>query len=492
DSKWQDVDILEHTKSTLVASPSPPVLAIDTLKPIKLFTTPKGETVLDMGQNMVGNVRMEVKGKEGHQVTLKFAEALDKEGNFYTTNLRRAKATDHYILKGEGTEVYEPYFTFHGFRYVKVENYPDQLTKDKILGIVLHSAIKPTGDFTCSDALINQLQSNIRWSQKGNFLDIPTDCPQRDERLGWTGDAQVFAPTASFNYDVAGFYTKWLRDLAADQSPDGGVPHVVPNVLKNRAGATGWADAAVIVPWTVYQTYNDKRILEEQYASMKAWVAFMRERAGEDFLWNNLKDRHYGDWLAFNTDKPDYAGAYTEKDLIATAYFYHSTQLLSQTASLIGKKTDAKDYQELARNIKAAFAKEYITPNGRMVSHTQTAYALALSFDLIPENLIEKSAQYFAKDVEKFGHLTTGFLGTPLLCPTLSSIGRDDLAFMLLNRKEFPSWLYPVTQGATTIWERWDTQKPDGSIIKGMNSFNHYAYGAIGDWLYSHVAGLNI
>ncbi|MEM0995239.1 MAG: family 78 glycoside hydrolase catalytic domain, partial [Bacteroidota bacterium] len=492
DSKWQDVGILEHTKSNLVASPSPPVLAIDTLKPIKIFTTPKGETVLDMGQNMVGNVRMEVKGKEGHQVTLKFAEALDKEGNFYTTNLRRAKATDHYILKGEGTEVYEPYFTFHGFRYVKVENYPGQLTKDKILGIVLHSAIKPTGDFTCSDALINQLQSNIRWSQKGNFLDIPTDCPQRDERLGWTGDAQVFAPTASFNYDVAGFYTKWLRDLAADQSPDGGVPHVVPNVLKNRAGATGWADAAVIVPWTVYQTYNDKRILEEQYASMKAWVAFMRERAGEDFLWNNLKDRHYGDWLAFNTDKPDYAGAYTEKDLIATAYFYHSTQLLSQTASLIGKKTDAKDYQELARNIKAAFAKEYITPNGRMVSHTQTAYALALSFDLIPENLIEKSAQYFAKDVEKFGHLTTGFLGTPLLCPTLSSIGRDDLAFMLLNRKEFPSWLYPVTQGATTIWERWDTQKPDGSIIKGMNSFNHYAYGAIGDWLYSHVAGLNI
>lgn len=493
DKEWQAVGILDHPKDILVASPSLPVLAIDTLQPIKLFTTPKGETVLDMGQNMVGNVRMQVKGKKGHQVTLKFAEALDKEGNFYTTNLRRAKATDHYILKGEGTEVYEPYFTFHGFRYVQVENYPQQLTKDKIIGIVLHSAIQPTGDFICSDSLINQLQSNIRWSQKGNFLDIPTDCPQRDERLGWTGDAQVFAPTAAFNYDVAGFYTKWLRDLSVDQLSNGAVPHVIPNVLGERAaGATGWADAAVIVPWAVYQTYGDKRILGEQYASMQAWVAFMRERAGEDFLWNNPKDRHYGDWLAFHSDQPDYAGAYTEKDLIATAYFYHSTQLLSQIASILGKKADASNYQKLAKNIKDAFAKEYITLNGRMVSHTQTAYSLALSFGLIPDDLIKNAANYFATDVEKFKHLTTGFLGTPLLCPTLSAIGRDDLAFLLLNRKKFPSWLYPVTQGATTIWERWDTQKPDGTIIKGMNSFNHYAYGAIGDWLYSHVAGLNI
>lgn len=498
DNQWATVGILDHPKDKLVSSPSPPVKAIETITPIDLITTPKGETVLDLGQNIVGWVRMKVKGEKGHQVTLKFAEVLDKDGNFYTTNLRAAKATDTYILKGEGTEVFEPHFTFHGFRYVKVENYPGTLSKDKITGVVIHSDIKPTGTFTCSDTLINQLQQNIQWSQKDNFLDIPTDCPQRDERVGWTGDAQVFSPTAAFNFDVAGFYTKWLKDLAADQLPNGSVPNVIPDMLKDAAGiigkggATGWADAAVIVPWTVYQAYGDQRILEEQYASMKKWVDFMQQKAGESFIWNTPKYWHWGDWLAFNTDKPDYAGSVTEKDLIATAYFYHSTNLLQKAALVIGKKEDAAAYQQLAENIKIAFANEYITPNGRLVSHTQTAYALALSFDLIPDHLINKSAQYFAADVEKFGHLTTGFLGTPLLCSSLSKIGRADLAFMLLNRKEYPSWLYPVTQGATTIWERWDTQKPDGTIIEGMNSFNHYAYGAIGEWLYSYVAGLNI
>jgi alpha-L-rhamnosidase len=498
DAKWVNAGLLDYTKEHLVSSPSPAVKAIETIKPIALITTPKGETVLDLGQNIVGWVRMKVQGEKGHQVTLQFAEVLDKEGNFFTTNLRAAKATDTYILKGEGIEVFEPHFTFHGFRYVKVENYPEPITKDKITGVVIHSDIKPTGTFTCSDTLINKLQKNIQWSQKDNFLDIPTDCPQRDERVGWTGDAQAFSPTAAFNFDVAGFFTKWLRDLAADQFPNGAVPNVIPDMLKERGGviakggATGWADAAVIVPWTVYQAYGDERILEEQYASMKGWVDFMKKKAGEDYLWNTPKYWHWGDWLAFNTDKPDYAGSVTEKDLIATAYFYHSTNLLRQSALVIGKKEDAAAYQQLAKNIKSAFANEYITPNGRLVSHTQTAYALALSFDLIPTELIDKSAQYFAADVEKFGHLTTGFLGTPLLCSTLSKIGRDDLAFMLLNRKEYPSWLYPVTQGATTIWERWDTQKPDGTIIEGMNSFNHYAYGAIGEWIYSYVAGLSI
>ena len=498
DTEWVNVGILDHPKDKLVASPSPPVKAIETIKPIALITTPKGETVLDLGQNIVGWVQMNVKGEKGHQVVLKFAEVLDKEGNFFTTNLRSAKATDTYILKGEGTENFEPHFTFHGFRYVKVENYPGTITKDDITGVVIHSDIKPTGTFTCSDSLINQLQSNIQWSQKDNFLDIPTDCPQRDERVGWTGDAQAFSPTAAFNFEVAGFFTKWLKDLAVDQLPSGAVPNVIPDMLKgepgiiSRGGATGWADAAVIVPWTVYQAYGDQRILEEQYTSMQAWVGFMKKKAGEDYLWNTPRYWHWGDWLAFNTDKPDYAGSVTEKDLIATAYFYHSTSLLSQTALIIGMKEDAAVYQQLAENIKSAFAHEYITPNGRLVSHTQTAYALALSFDLVPSELIEKSANYFAADVERFKHLTTGFLGTPLLCSTLSKIGREDLAFMLLNRKEYPSWLYPVTQGATTIWERWDTQKPDGTIIEGMNSFNHYAYGAIGEWLYSYVAGLRI
>ena len=490
ETNWENVEILDHPKEILIASNGLPVRAIEELKPIEILTTPKGEVVLDLGQNMVGWVRMKVKGKQGDKVTLQFAEVLDKDGNFYTKNLRAAEATDTYILKGGEEEIYEPYFTFHGFRYVKLENYPGDLTPDKITGIVIHSDMKPTGTFTCSEPLINQLQSNIQWGQKDNFLDIPTDCPQRDERAGWTGDAQVFSMTAAFNFDVASFYTKWLKDLAIEQRSDGLVPHVIPDILSGKGGATAWADAAVVMPWNVYRVYGDKRILEEQYGSMKGWVEFMNTRAGDDNLWNNPKEWHWGDWLAYHSDRPDYAGSVTEKDLICTAYFYYSTTILGKTAAILGKTEDAKKYEELAKRIKTAFAQEYITPNGRLVSHTQTGYALALSFDLVPENLREKSATYFANDVKKFGHLTTGFVGTPLLCSTLSDIGRDDLAFKLLNRKEFPSWLYPVTQGATTIWERWDTQKPDGTIIEGMNSFNHYAYGAIGQWLYEHVAGI--
>jgi alpha-L-rhamnosidase len=498
DNEWSKVEILNHSKSILVAPQGPAVRAIEEVKPKKLITTLKGEIVLDLGQNIVGWARMKVNGNAGEKVTLQFAEVLDKEGNFYTINLRAAEATDSYILKGEGEEVFEPHFTSHGFRYIKVIDYPGTLSLDAITGVVIHSEMAPTGSFSTSDPMINQLQSNIRWGQKDNFLDIPTDCPQRDERAGWTGDAQVFSMTAAYNFNVASFYTKWLQDLKADQFENGLVPNEIPDILTGaegvsaKGGATGWADAAVIIPWTVYQSYGDKRILEEQYSSMKGWVDYMAKESGDDFLWNNQNHWHWGDWLAYNADKPDYNGSVTEKDLIATAYAYYSTTLLSKTAAIIGKSEDVVKYQKLARRIKEAFIKEYITPNGRLVSHTQTAYALAISFDLIPTELIGKSAEYFAQDVEKFGHLTTGFLGTPLLCTTLSKIGRDDLAFMLLNRKEFPSWLYPITMGATTIWERWDTQKPDGTIIEGMNSFNHYAYGAIGEWLYTHVGGLKI
>ncbi|SFR66997.1 glycoside hydrolase family 78 protein [Maribacter stanieri] len=498
DNSWKKVEILKHSKDILVAPQGPPVKAIEEIKPKKLITTPKGEIVLDLGQNIVGWARMKVKGKKGDQVSLKFAEVLDKDGNFYTTNLRAAKATDIYTLKGDGEEMFEPHFTSHGFRFIQVIGYPGTLSLNDITGIVIHSAISPTGSFVTSDPMINQLQSNIQWGQKDNFLDIPTDCPQRDERAGWTGDAQVFSMTAAYNFDVASFYTKWLKDLALDQHENGSVTNVVPDILTGgegvsaKGGATGWADAAVIIPWTVYQSYGDKRILEEQYDSMKGWVDYMSKRSGNDYLWNDPKHWHWGDWLAYNADKPDYNGSVTEKDLIATAYAYYSTTLLHKIADIIGKTEDVEKYESLAKNIKTAFIKEYTTPNGRLVSHTQTAYAMALSFDLIPKNLIEKSAAYYAADIEKFGHLTTGFLGTPLLCTTLSKIGRDDLAFMLLFRKEFPSWLYPITMGATTIWERWDTQKPDGTIIEGMNSFNHYSYGAIGEWLYTHVGGLRI
>lgn len=491
DSNWGKVTKLDHPKNILIAPQGVPVRAVEEIEPIEIITTPQGETVFDMGQNMVGWVRLKVNGNRGHTVTLKFAEVLDRDGNFYTDNLRAAKVTDYYILKGDGEEVYEPTFTFHGFRFVKIENFPGTPQLDDITGVVIYSDMEPTGDFACSEPLINQLQHNIQWGQKGNFLDVPTDCPQRDERLGWTGDAQVFAPTAAFNFNVAPFYIKWMKDVAADQGPDGKVNHVVPDVLNGAGGSTAWADAAIIVPWQTYLAYGDKRILEVQYPSMAAWVNYMKNRAGDDLLW--IGDFHYGDWLAFATTRSDYPGATTEKDLIATAYFSYSSGLLAKIAKVLGKTADAAMYSDLSERVKQAFINEYVTPSGRLVSHTQTAYSLALAFDLLPQNLISKAAEYLAGDVQKFKHLTTGFVGTPLLCKTLSKHGYEDLAFMLLNRKEYPSWLYPVTQGATTIWERWDGQKPDGTFQNpGMNSFNHYAYGAIGEWLYNYVAGIQI
>lgn len=491
DGSWGKVAKLNHPKNLLIAPQGVPVKAVEEISPIEIITTPKGETVFDMGQNMVGWVRLKVKGNRGDAVTLKFAEVLDKEGNFYIENLRAAKATDVYILKGDGEEIYEPRFTFHGFRFVKIEGFPGNPQLDNITGVVIYSDMEPTGTFACSEPLINQLQHNIQWGQKGNFLDVPTDCPQRDERLGWTGDAQVFAPTAAFNFNVAPFYTKWMKDVAVDQLPDGRVNHVVPDVLNGASGSTAWADAALIVPWQTYLAYGDKRILEVQYPSMKAWVEYMKNRAGDDFLW--IGDTHFGDWLAFATTRSDYPGATTEKDLIATAYFAHSSELLAKIAQILGKSSDAEKYSTLSENVKEAFIKEFVTPAGRLVSHTQTAYALVLAFGLLPEDLVPNAAEYLAGDVQKFKHLTTGFVGTPLLCKTLSDHGYEELAFMLLNRKEYPSWLYPVTQGATTIWERWDGQKPDGTFQNaGMNSFNHYAYGAIGEWLYTYVAGIQI
>jgi alpha-L-rhamnosidase len=491
DSKWMAATVTDHSKTNLVAPEGEVVRAIQEIKPIKIITTPKGETVYDMGQNMVGWIKLRVQGQKGDEVKLTFAEVLDKAGDFYTDNLRAAKATDVYILKGEGMEEFEPHFTFHGFRYVRVEGPKTPLAMDQLTGVVIHSDMKPTGTFSCSNSLVNQLQHNIQWGQKSNFLDVPTDCPQRDERLGWTGDAQVFSMTAAYNFNVASFYTKWLGDVSLDQLPDGKLPHVIPDVLKGAGGSTAWADACIIVPWTVYLSYGDKRILERQYPSMKMWIAYMKSRAGEDNLWTG--DTHYGDWLAFASSASDYTGATTEKDLIATAYYYYSTTLIGKIASVIGQKEDADQYSSQAEAIKKAFIQEFVTPNGRLVSHTQTAYSLALAFNLLPESLREKAAGYLAEDVKKFGHLTTGFVGTPLLCRTLSATNHDDLAFMLLGRQKYPSWLYPVLQGATTIWERWDGQKPDGTFQNvGMNSFNHYAYGAIGEWLYRHVAGIDI
>lgn len=491
DINWKNVEIQPAGTVKLVAPQGVPVRITEKIQPVKIIQTPRGETVFDMGQNMVGWAQIRVKGAAGDKITVQYAEVLDKDGNFYTDNLRGARSENIYILTGKGEEQFEPHFTFHGFRYVKIEGFRYSPGLEAITGKVIHSDMPRTGEFNCSDKLINQLQSNIQWGQRGNFLDVPTDCPQRDERLGWTGDAQVFSPTAAFNFNVAGFYAKWLKDLTIDQLSNGRVPHVIPDVLHGDGGSTAWADVSVIVPWTVYQSYGDIRILEEQYSSMKAWVEYMNTRAGEDHLWTG--DFHFGDWLAFASTSSDYPGATTEKDLIATAYFRYSSSLLAKIAGILNKKEDVSYYSKLSDEVKEAFIREFVTPNGRLVSHTQTAYALALSFDLLPEKLKVQAAQYLAQDVERFRHLTTGFVGTPLLCSTLSAIGRDDLAFLLLTRKQYPSWLYPVTQGATTIWERWDGQRTDGSFQDtGMNSFNHYAYGAIGQWLYEHVAGIRI
>ncbi len=496
DKDWKSVAAVDAPKAKLVAPAGTPVKKIEELKVAKVFKTPAGDTVLDMGQNMVGWVKFRVTAPAGTTIALRHAEVLDKAGNFYTANLRTAKETIRYTTRGGGTEVYEPHFTFQGFRYVEVSGWPGEVKPEDFAGVVAHSEMPRTGTFESSSPLLNQLEHNIIWGQKGNFVDVPTDCPQRDERLGWTGDAQVFAPTASFNFDTAAFYTKWLRDVALDQQDDGAVPFVIPNALthdtrKGAAASAGWADVAVVLPWTMYQAFGDKRILEEQYPSMKAWVEYMRGQAGEKYIWSN--GFSFGDWLAFATTNADYPGATTAKDFLQTAYFARSTELLAKTAAVLGKREDAAEYAALEGKIRPAFVKEFVTPNGRLSSDTQTAYALALEFDLLPEAMRAEAAARLAEDVRKFKHLTTGFLGTPVLCKALSDYGYLDEAYMLLNRTEYPSWLYPVTQGATTIWERWDGQKPDGSFQDvGMNSFNHYAYGAIGEWMYRVVAGLEL
>ncbi len=498
DRAWQGVRKLDQGKAMLVAQTGPLVKRQEEIKPSQIIHTPAGETVFDFGQNMVGWVRLSVQGPAGTTVTLRHAEVLDQEGNLYTANLRAAKQTVQYTLKGAGVEVYAPRFTFMGFQFVSVEGWPGEPTLDSLTGVVVHSDIPSTGAFECSNPLINQLQHNVVWGQKGNFVDVPTDCPQRDERLGWTGDAQVFIRTACFNRDVAGFFTKWLADLAAEQHPNGGVPMVIPDPMRNSpmgrmggGGSSAWADAATICPWTIYLCYGDTRILEQQYASMAAWVNYMAGQAGERYLWTS--GFHFGDWLDYRGRGAMDAAPITDKELIATAFFAYSTSLVAQAAQVLGKTEDAARYAALLGRIKAAFTAEFVSANGRVGPNSQTSYALALHFDLLPEDLRPKAAARLAEEVRKFGyHLTTGFVGTPYLCHVLSRFGYTDLAYELLNQESFPSWLYPVKKGATTIWERWDGIKPDGSFQDvGMNSFNHYSYGAIGDWMYRTVAGID-
>lgn len=491
DAGWSGVKVQDYPTGNLLATYNEPVKKHETFKPLKIFKTPKGEQVIDFGQNLVGWVVVKAKGNSGDKISIQHAEVLDKSGNFYIENLRAAKATAQYILKGGAEESFEPRFTFYGFRYIKIEGYPGELSPDNFTAVALYSDMKPAGTFTSSNPLINQLQHNIQWGQRGNFLDVPTDCPQRDERLGWTGDAQAFSRTAAFNFGVNNFFAKWLKDVAADQV-DGSVPYVVPNVLgAGASGSAGWADAATIIPWNMYLAYGDKKILEDQFESMKAWVGFM-EKNSTNYLWN--KGFHFGDWLFYRPfDDNDGSSAVTDKYLIAQCFFAHSTDLVIKTAKVLGKTDDIAKYTALQKNIKDAFIKEYLTPNGRLVSGTQTAYVLSLNFDMLPESLRAQAAEKLVNNIKNYGsHLTTGFLGTPYLCHVLSRYGYTDIAYTLLMQETYPSWLYPVKMGATTIWERWDGIKPDSTFqTAGMNSFNHYAYGAIGDWMYRVVAGLD-
>lgn len=495
DSTWWAVETLDMPLTTLIAQENWPLRVTEVLEPVSVIHTPGGEIVLDMGQNMVGRIRFSVEAQAGTEIRLQHAEVLDKEGNFYNSNLRSAKQVVTYFAKGEGSETYASHFSFQGFRYVKVEGYPGQekgLPLGRFTGEVIHTDMEPTGEFECSNELVNQLQRNIVWGQRGNFLDVPTDCPQRDERLGWTGDAQVFVRTAAFNYQVAPFFTKWLRDLKADQRSDGGVPSVVPNVRNEKhSSSSAWGDAGTICPWAMYLTYGDTRLLAEQYGSMKAWVEYIRRQGENEYLWNT--GFHFGDWLALDAKENSIVGA-TPKDLIATAYFAHSTRLLRDAAVVLGYAADVRQYGELLEGIREAFYEEFITPAGRIASPTQTAHALVLMFGLADGTVKDRISHDLNElVVQNDYHLTTGFVGTPYLCQALSDNGYHDTAVKLLLQQSYPSWLYSVTKGATTIWEHWDGIKPDGSFWSdAMNSFNHYAYGAIGEWLYRTVAGLDL
>ncbi|AIQ70091.1 family 78 glycoside hydrolase catalytic domain [Paenibacillus graminis] len=492
DSGWSRVELLPHSKEILVAQENVPVRKIDQIKPLNLLKTPAGETVLDMGQNMVGWMQFCLTAPRGQQVELVHFEVLDRDGNVYTDNLRSARQKITYIAKGGGRESYEPRFTFQGFRYVQLTGFGEELSPEDFTGIVLHSDMEHTGSFACSNPLINQLQHNILWGQKGNFVDVPTDCPQRDERLGWTGDAQMFIRTSAYLMNVAPFFSKWLKDLSADQLEHGGVPFVIPDVLgENDHSSAAWGDAAVICPWTLYQCYGDKRILEQQYPSMRGWVEYIRKQGQDEYLWNT--GVHFGDWLGLDAKQDSYKGA-TDTDLIATAFYAYSVQLLQKTADVLGRTDEAKQYMVLYSRIKEAFNREFITPSGRLSVPTQTACVLALMFGLVEGPAKARTTDKLLKLLEESGHhLTTGFVGTPYLNLVLSEAGHMDAAYKLLLQTDYPSWLYQVTKGATTIWEHWDGIKEDGSFwSKNMNSFNHYAYGAIGDFLYRHIAGIEL
>jgi alpha-L-rhamnosidase len=482
---WRGVETAARPEVKLSAYPGEPVRVIRTL-PARAVTEPaRGVHVIDFGQNLVGWVRFRVSGRAGQKLVVRHGEMLNADGTVYTENLRSARATDIYYLKG-GEESLEPRFTFHGFRYAEITGLDAAPVPGAWSAAVVYSDLRETGAFASSHDLVNQIFANTMWGQRGNYVDVPTDCPQRDERMGWMGDAQVFARTAAYNMDVSAFMTKWLVDVRDAQLPEGAFSDISPRVSDApRPGAPGWGDAGVIVPWTVYQQYGDLRALERQYAAMTRWIAYV-DGGNPDHLWKERVGNNYGDWLS-----PEGTGV---KEVYATAYFGYSTHLVAEVARLLGKPDDARRYTELRDRIREAFTRAYVSPDGRIQGDTQTAYLLALRFDMVPREMRPRVAeQLFARIAARDGHLGTGFLGVNILLPTLTDLGRNDLAYQLLTKTTYPSWGYSIVNGATTIWERWNSYtKETGLGDVGMNSFNHYAYGSVVEWLFTTVLGIEI
>jgi alpha-L-rhamnosidase len=485
-SGWTNDVTSEPVTQNMVAPPAAPIRKVTELHPKSIMLAKDGTYIVDLAQNMVGWARMRVHGPAGTTVTLRFGEMLNPDGTLYTTNLRGARATDTYTLKGSGTEVYEPSFTFHGFRYVALTGYPGVPDKSAITGIVLHSDTPRTGTFECSNPLVNQLEHNIYWGQMGNYFDVPTDCPQRDERLGWMGDAEVFAPTACYNMDVAAFLTKWMHDVDDGQSADGAYGDVSPRVAAGSDGSPAWGDAGVIVPWTEFLAYGDYRMLEHHYDAMARWIEYIH-KANPDLIWRNQQNNSYGDWLNVGEETPH--------ELLATAYFAHDAFIMAHVAIFLGRRDEGERYFKLFEQIRDAFQREFLQKNGRLKGNTQTAYVLAIEFNLLSGDQRTHAGDYLTDLIvrQRKTHLATGFLGVGELEQALTDTGHLNVAYQLLQNDTYPSWGYSIRQGATTIWERWDGwTKERGFQDPGMNSFNHYSLGSVGAWMMNTVGGIAI
>ena len=483
DSAWTPALTAPVDASVLVGQLDEPVRVTEAIPARSLEVSPAGRSILDFGQNLVGRLRVRVGDlPEGTRLVLRHGETLEA-GELYTANLRSARATDEVVVGAGGEDYFEPVFTSHGFRYVEVSGYPGQVPLDAFTAQVMHSDTAMVGELHVSDDMVEQLARNIWWGQRGNFVSVPTDCPQRDERLGWTADAQIFLPTACYHADVAAFMSRWMLDVVAGQDDDGAFPDVAPLVVLDREGAPAWGDGGVVVPHHLWRTYGDLRVLGRSYPAMRAWVEHIR-RHNPDLVWTSAAGNNYGDWLQVDADTP--------RDVVATAYFARSTSLLAEAGAVLGHDEDAASYAQLAVDIREAFTERFADADGKVANGTQTAQLMALAWDLLPEDRRDGCLSHLCADLEARGvRLTTGFVGVPLLCPVLSARGRDDLAFALLHQEAFPSWGYSIRRGATTIWERWDgwTEEHGFQAVQ-MNSFNHYSLGSVGEWLWSWVAGI--